>query len=64
MNKIRITLTEEGDDIKGTINVEATTGFTLDALAATVEALADHYKVSVDDVMQDIYAIAKRRIKK
>lgn len=59
MNRMRISFTEQRGEIKGKVDIEGDGTFALEGLAQVVHTLATRHELSVDEVMQDLYAIVK-----
>lgn len=61
--KMRVSLSQRGDEIRGTVELPADPAFVLDGLALVVERVAAQYKVTEAEVVQDLYAIVTGRVK-
>ena len=53
--KLRISLTQDKADIKGTIELARDPAFVLEALALIVETVAQRSEVSVKEVLEDVW---------
>ena len=61
--KIRITMSQRGDEIRGTVNLEGEVMFALEALAATIEILAKTAGVTPVEMARDLYYITAGKVK-
>lgn len=55
--KMRASLTQRGDEIKGTIELGCDPAFNLEALYLVVDRVATTHKVPVDQVLKDLWLI-------
>ena len=61
--KLRISLTQPHDEIKGTIELPGDAPFVLDALAMIIERVAVQFEVTPEEVVRDLYSIVKGNVK-
>ena len=61
--KLRVSLTQQRDEIKGTIELPGDPAFVLEALALVVEQTAQQFEVSPDQVVRDLYSLVTGRVK-
>lgn len=54
MSKLRITLTERGDEIRGTVELPSDPAFTLEALALVIETFSKRSGVEPREILCDI----------
>lgn len=57
MSKMRISLTERGDEIRGTIELPGDPAFVLEGLAMAVERFAQQSGVSEREIIEDVYRV-------
>jgi len=55
--KMRISLSQQGDEVKGTVELPADPAFILEGLATVIEAFAHQAGVTPDAVVRDLYSI-------
>lgn len=60
MNRIRISLVERNNEIKGTIATEGDGLFMLEAFVLIIETYANKTGVPANDVVQDIYSVMNK----
>ena len=60
MNRIRISLVENNNEIKGTITTEGDGLFMLEAFVLIIETYANKTGVPANDVVQDIYSVMNK----
>ena len=63
MNKMRVSLTQRGDEIRGTIELCKEGVFVLEGLAMVVEQFARQHNVPPAEVVQDLYSIVLGKVK-
>lgn len=61
--KMRITLTQQHDEIKGTIETPGDPAFVLDCLALIIEHAAEKFEVTPDAVVRDLYSIVTGKVR-
>ena len=61
--KMRITITQQRDEIKGTIETPGDPAFVLDCLALIVEHMAAKFEVTSDAVVRDLYSIVTGKVR-
>lgn len=61
--KLRITLTQLRDEIKGTIETPGDAAFVLDCLALVIEHTAAKFEVTPDVVVRDLYSIVTGKVR-
>ena len=59
-SKFRISLTEQGDEIKGKVELDGPLSFALEALAATIET----FGVDPVEFAKDLYLLVKKDMQK
>ena len=60
--KMRISLTQKGDDIKGKIELPADPAFVLEGLTVAIEAFANQSGVPVKEVLEDVWTVYTRSL--
>lgn len=55
--KLRVSLTQQGDEIKGTVENGADPAFNLEAILLIIERVAETHKVPVSEVIQDLWKL-------
>lgn len=60
--RMRISLSQQRDAIKGTIELPADGVFVLEGLAMVVEQFAKQHGVSVDEAVRDLHSVAAGRV--
>lgn len=63
MNKMRVSLTQRDDEIRGTIELCKDGVFVLEGLAMVVEQFARQHNVPPEEVVQDLYSIVLGKVK-
>lgn len=63
MNKLRISLTQQNDDIKGTVELPGDPAFVLECLALTIEQVAKQFEVKPSAVVSDLYSIVTGKVR-
>ena len=63
MNKMRVSLVQRGDEIRGTVELCRDGVFVLEGLAMVVEQFARQHNVPPVEVVQDLYSIVCGNIK-
>lgn len=63
MSKLRISLTQKGDEIKGTVELPGDPLFVLEALSLVVEAFGKQHNVSPDAVVRDLYSVVCGKVR-
>lgn len=63
MSKLRISLTQKGDEIKGTVELPGDPLFVLEALSVAIEAMAKKFEVTPDAVVRDLYSVVCGKVK-
>ena len=63
MNKLRISLSQKNDEIKGTIETPGDPAFVLECLALAIEHVADKFDVSPNAVVNDLYSIVTGKVR-
>jgi hypothetical protein len=58
--KLRASLTQQSDEIKGVIDMGNDPAFNLEALLLIVERVAENHKVPLSQVIQDLWRLAHR----
>ena len=56
-------MSQRGDEIRGTVNLEGEVMFALEALAATIEILAKTAGVTPAEMARDLYYITAGKVK-
>lgn len=59
--KFRASLTQQRDEIKGTIEMGSDPSFNLEALLLIVERVAETHKVSMSQVIEDLWRLANNQ---
>ena len=59
MNKLRISLTEDREDIKGQVQLDGPMYFALECLALAIDTLANSSKVDPVELTRDLYLLVK-----
>lgn len=63
MSKMRVSLTQRGDEIRGTIELPGRDGvFVLEGLALVVQEFAKRYNVPPAEVVEDLYSIVMGKV--
>lgn len=57
MSKLRATLTQRGDEIKGTVECGADPAFNLEAVLLIIERVAAVHQVDTKTVIQDLWKL-------
>ena len=60
--KFRATLTQQRDEIKGTVELGADPAFNLEAVLLVVEHVATTHQVTVKDVLTDVWKVYDRQV--
>lgn len=60
--KFRVSLTQQGDEIKGQISTDGDPAFNLECVALIVESIAQKFEVDSDQVVRDLYSIVCNKI--
>lgn len=55
--KLRASLTQQGDEIKGTVECGADPAFNLEAILLIIERVAETHKMPVSEVIQDLWKL-------
>lgn len=63
MNKMRVSLVQRGDEIRGTIELCKDGVFVLEGLAMVVEQFARQHNVPPEEVARDLYSIVCGNVK-
>lgn len=63
MNKMRISLTQQRDEIKGTIETPGDAAFVLECLALAIEHVATKFEVTPSAVVNDLYSIVTGKVR-
>lgn len=63
MNKMRVSLTQRGDEIRGTIELCKDGVFVLEGLAMVVEQFARQHNVPPEEAARDLYSIVCGNVK-
>ena len=63
MNKMRVSLVQRGDEIRGTVELCKDGIFVLEGLAMVVEQFARQHNVPPVEVVQDLYSIVCGNVK-
>ena len=63
MNKMRVSLVQRGDEIRGTVELCKDGVFVLEGLAMVVEQFARQHNVPPAEVVQDLYSIVCGNVK-
>lgn len=63
MNKMRVSLVQRGDEIRGTVELCTDGVFVLEGLAMVVEQFSIQHNVPAAEVVHDLYAIVTGRVK-
>ncbi len=63
MNKMRVSLTQRADEIRGTIELCSDGVFVLEGLVMVVEQFARQHNVTPAEVVQDLYSIVMGKVK-
>lgn len=61
--RIRISLSQQADEIKGTIELPGDPSFTLEALQIVIERVSVQYCVPADAVVRDLYSLIMKNVK-
>ena len=56
MNKLRISLTESGGDIKGAIQIDGDGAFVIEALAEVIKSYASKTGVAEHEILTDVWS--------
>lgn len=59
MSKLRISLTEQGEEIKGQVRLDGPMYFALECLALAIDTLAKSSKVDPVEFARDLYFVVK-----
>lgn len=63
MNKMRVSLTQRGDEIRGTIELCSDGVFVLEGLAMVVGEFARQHNVSPQEAARDLYSVVCGKVK-
>lgn len=63
MNKMRVSLAQRGDEIRGTVELCTDGVFVLEGLAMIVEQFARQHNVSPEEVVRDLYSVVCGKVK-
>lgn len=63
MNKMRVSLVQRGDEIRGTVELCTDGVFVLEGLAMVVEQFARQHNVSPEEVVRDLYSVVCGKVK-
>ena len=63
MNKMRVSLVQRGDEIRGTIELCKDGVFVLEGFAMVVEQFARQHNVPPEEVARDLYSIVCGNVK-
>lgn len=61
--KMRVSLTQQNDDIKGTVELPGDPAFVLECLALTIEQVAKQFDVTPNEVVNDLYSIVTGKVR-
>lgn len=61
--KMRISLTQKNDDIKGTVELPGDPAFVLECLALAIEQVAKQFEVTPSAVVSDLYSIVTGKVR-
>lgn len=61
--KMRVSLTQQNDDIKGTVELPGDPAFVLECLALTIEQVAKQFEVTPSAVVSDLYSIVTGKVR-
>lgn len=61
--KMRVSLSQRGDEIGGTVELPRDGVFVLEGLALVVETFARQHGVTPDEVVRDLYSIVCGKVK-
>ena len=62
-NRLRISLTESNEEIKGTIELPGDPAFVLECLQMTIERVAIQFEITPDAVVRDLYSMVTGKVK-
>ena len=57
MSKMRVSLSQRGDEIRGTVELPADPAFVLEGLQLVIERFAQSSGVAPDAVVRDLYSL-------
>lgn len=60
--KLRVSLTQQGDDIKGTVALPGDPAFVLEAIVLIIERTAQQFEVPADAVVRDLYSLITGKV--
>ena len=63
MNKMRVSLVQRGDEIRGTVELCTDGVFVLEGLSMVVEQFARQHNVSPEEVVRDLYSVVCGKVK-
>jgi hypothetical protein len=63
MNRMRISLSQRGEEIRGTVELPGDGTFVLEGLALVIETLARKVGVPVDEVVRDLYSVVAGKVR-
>ena len=63
MNKMRVSLVQRGDEIRGTVELCTDGVFVLEGLAMVVEQFAIQHNVSSEEVARDLYSVVCGKVR-
>lgn len=63
MNKMRVFLTQRGDEIRGTIELCSDGVFVLEGIVMVVEEFARQHNVSPQEATRDLYSVVCGKVK-
>lgn len=62
MNRMRVSLSQRGDEIRGTVELPGDPAFVLEGLALVVERFAQQSGVTAGGVVRDLYSIVMGKV--
>lgn len=62
MSKMRVSLSQRGDEIRGTVELPADPAFVLEGFAMAIERFATQSGVTAGDVVRDLYSIVMGKV--